>query len=140
MPECELRRRLQYLGGMHLSSLWVNRIAVVVLLAFIGVRLGDAHLHVCLDGQEAPVTIHTSDGSIHHDTYHDDEQHQDLDIQSLDTALLKAGLDTDAFVLAIAFALVDLIQQPVLTIREALTLPSLKPLAHLRPPLRGPPR
>lgn len=125
---------------MLLSAPHIKRIAIVVLLAFLGVRMSDAHLHVCLDGQEPPLTVHTSDGSVHHDEHHHEEsEHNDRDVELNEAALFKVSSDADVFLPVIAFFLLPIILE---TKRVAANLerpPTLRPVSKLRPPLRGPP-
>jgi len=125
---------------MVLSPLLIRRIALLVLLAFSGARLADAHLHVCLDGNEPPVSVHAMDGSVHNDAHHQQADHsQDTDVALLDAALLKAGLDADVFVIGVVWTLVLEISVDTPPRPEPLFTPLLRLPARLKPPLRGPP-
>ena len=125
---------------MGFSDSLIRRVALIVLLAFTGVRLADAHLHVCLDGQEAPVTVHTAEGSGHAESHHHQaDHHQDRDIAPFDAALLKAGVDTDLFPIVAAFFIVPRTPRLLGYTADPLSLPPLRPPSQLRPPLRGPP-
>lgn len=125
---------------MGLSPSVIRRIGVVLLLAFISVRVGDAHLHMCLDGSEAPVTVHTADSSTHSESHHHQAEHQqDRDVEPLDAVLLKAGLAADVFVLAVSSYLIALIPLPTGHPAEMADLPELRPPSQILPPLRGPP-
>jgi hypothetical protein len=123
-----------------LSASLIRRVALIVLLTFASARLVDAHLHVCLDGQEPPVTVHTADGSVHNDLHHQDQDHDDRDIDVLDTIFVKkAGPDVQPFVTVIAFVAIALEPLRFASNATPLVLPPYRPLFHLRPPLRGPP-
>jgi len=67
--------------------LWV--IAFVLIL----VRTGDAHVHLCFDGQEPPSTLHAADDrGIHHD---EQSAHVDADVNAVDTATFKKDAPSD---------------------------------------------
>jgi hypothetical protein len=126
-------------GLVSLSALLIRRVALIVLLTFAGARLVDAHLHLCLDGQEAPVTVHTADGSVHNDSHHVEQDHDDRDVDVLDAIFVKkAGSDVEPFVIVIA-AVTALEPQRFASITVPPHPPPYRPLLHLRPPLRGPP-
>jgi len=125
---------------MVFSPSLIRQIALLVLLAFTGARLADAHLHVCLDGNEPPVSVHAMDGSVHNDAHHQEADHpQDTDVAWLDAALLKAGLDADVFAVAAVWTLVLQIIADTPPRPEPLFTPLLRLPAQFKPPLRGPP-
>ena len=115
----------------------------LVLVAFLATRLGDAHLHLCLDGQEPPASIHMADGSVHDDAHHVDSVHNDRDVQVFDTALVKkAGGSGDLLAAVFIATLLLLLLPPAQSFsRRAIDVPIvLRSSFALRPPLRGPPR
>jgi hypothetical protein len=125
---------------VRLSASLIQRVALIVLLAFSVTRLVDAHLHVCLDGQEAPLTVHTADGSVHNDAHHQEQQHDDRDVEYLEAIFVKkAGPDVQLFITVISFVAVAL--APSRFTRNSLPppLPPFQSFFQLRPPLRGPP-
>src|SRR5688572_20809349 len=125
---------------MSFSRSHVRRIGLVVLLAFISVRVSDAHLHMCMDGLEAPVTVHTADGSIHNDSHHhQEEHHQDRDIEHLDAMLFKAGVDAEKFNVGFSLPAIGLIPLSTGYPSDSPSSPPLRPPSRLLPPLRGPP-
>jgi hypothetical protein len=125
---------------MRLSSTTLYRCALLVLVALIAARLSDAHLHFCLDGQEAPVALHMADGALHNDAHHVDDEHADRDVDLLESAFAKkTGSDAKVFVLA----LICVLLLSAVTRSERIPIsqrwvPFFDPL-RLRPPLRGPP-
>jgi hypothetical protein len=62
----------------------------VVALALLVVRISDAHVHLCFDGQEAPSSLHVSDRSaLCHMPDGSSRTHQDQDVDALGAALAK---------------------------------------------------
>jgi hypothetical protein len=122
------------------STSLLQRVALIVLIAFAGARLVDAHWHVCLDGQEPPVTVHTADGSVHNDAHHQEEQHDDRDVNLPDALFVKkAGPDVLPFITVIAFIAIALAPLRFTINAFSPPLPPYQSLLQLRPPLRGPP-
>ena len=116
------------------KGLWLLAIAV------LAVRVGDAHLHICGDGQEQPIALHVADTPGQH--HSDEGAHKDRDLDISGPTLIKkaGGLDELTLAPLLAFALVVLL--PVIRRIEPLadTAPVVPtPLFSLRPPLRGPP-
>lgn len=115
----------------------------LVLIAFLATRLVDVHLHLCLDGQEPPASVHVYDGSIHDDEHHADaSSHADRDVEVLDAVLLKKAADPfDALIPLVFAGLLLLLLSPggcrLLPVASPVVFRSL---LLLRPPLRGPPR
>lgn len=62
---------------------WIWLLCIVLL----AVRIGGAHLHLCFDGMEPPLTVHAGE-QIGHDAHHD-EQHTDADLSLLDNGIAK---------------------------------------------------
>jgi hypothetical protein len=52
-------------------------------------RAAGAHMHVCLDGQEPPQSLHWGDSGVHVDADHTAGSHADVEIALLDEALAK---------------------------------------------------
>lgn len=113
---------------------WV--LSVAILFAAVG---GPDHVHLCLDGQEAAVTLHGPDGEIHHQD--DGASHQDEDVDLPQTGVTK--FFSKSFVqLALVVAVINLLFWPVTgSPRPARFLVEIPYLLtrQLLPPLRGPP-
>jgi hypothetical protein len=110
-------------------------------LAFVGVQVAGVHIHLCLDGQESPSSLHLSDAGLHADHHDDDAEHDDVDLTDSWGALAKKpqpGLDLPAAVRTL-HSLLQPAARPV--IRPALDTfqSSLTGYRHYRPPLRAPP-
>jgi hypothetical protein len=118
------------------KALWLLAIAVLV------VRVGDAHLHFCADGQEQRMALHVSDTAGQH---HGDEArsgHNDRDVDVSPPAFVKKVGGPDELHLAPVLAFVLLVLPVVRRLEPAPARVSnvFKPVFLLRPPLRGPPR
>ena len=125
---------------MAFRAYTMRRVALVVLLAFVGVRLADAHLHICVDGTEPPVAVHAAEGASHDDSHeHQTDHEQDRDVQPFDGVLPKGGPDADVFLVAVALFVVPLTQSQPGPRTPLLAQPFLRPPSELKPPLRGPP-
>ena len=120
------------------------RITLALLCAvLIAARIGGAHLHVCFDGSEPPVSLHLVEASQHHEQDPSGFTHVDQDM-SLGGEYLgkKPAPGSDLALLAIACALFLFFlprirgSQPDYTSR----IPARHPRAHGLPPPRGPPR
>lgn len=62
----------------------------VVAFALLVVRISDAHVHLCFDGQEAPRSLHVSDRSaLCHMPEGSSGTHQDQDVDAVGAALAK---------------------------------------------------
>lgn len=117
--------------------------ALIALLCLALVaRVGGAHLHLCLDGSEPPVSLHLSDSGVHHADESSSATHTDQDIAVGAEALVKKSsgdldLPALAFVLALLLFFVALSRD---VLPAFLSPPRLSPArVRLRPPLRGPP-
>lgn len=123
--------------SMPTTILWL--LAIVLL----GVRTGDAHLHMCLDGLERLITLHVADAPLHHAGTDSADGHNDQDLDLSDSAIIKKSADLDDLPLGALIALVVVLLLPgrrsVLPHFPAST-PALVSAFHIRPPLRGPPR
>lgn len=51
--------------GRYNFALWV------LAIAMLPVRIVNAHIHLCLDGQEPPTSVHFQDVPTHHGDTHD---------------------------------------------------------------------
>ena len=122
----------------------------MLCVAVITLRVGGAHLHLCFDGSEPPVSLHMSDAGSHHADDHPanephaavaDFAHDDQDVGvGGDLVSKKTSSDVDLFILGLVFALLLFFVER----RRAAAPASRDPVSlpfrfHLRPPLRGPP-
>lgn len=120
----------------------MTRLLWVVAIALLAVRMTDAHLHMCLDGQEPRSSWHVDDRGLHHEPSEGNTDHVDTDV-SLGVLLLKAGkIDSDdlpllLFAAVLLWAVLVPQRRGVLSFDTA--APANAPLFYLRPPLRGPP-
>lgn len=115
----------------------------LLAIAMLPVRIANAHLHMCLDGQEAPIALHVQDEAGHHDDEHE-AGHEDRDIRVSGPALLaKAGLVDKATPHFAPLSAIDAILLPAPGRVDAAVPRSTTPSAaifDLRPPSRAPPR
>jgi hypothetical protein len=111
---------------------------------FSSVTNAHAHIHLCDDGEQPPVTIHGAQDTDHAhfgDLQHDDEPscHDDVDVDLRGDGVAKSFKpDLPAVTSTIFFvlpAVVDTTEPPTL---EPGTRRGPDP-PHTRPPLRGPP-
>lgn len=112
----------------------------VLTLALFAVRSADAHMHMCLDGQEPRASLHVADGGVHH-SGPASQTHNDQDLKVVGDGGAKKSESADLWVLSTAWSLVDHLsfftaEPPQYTA----VAPTLSIRSHLRPPLRGPPR
>lgn len=129
---------------------------LLALLCLSLLARGGIHLHLCLDGGAAPLTVHVSAADTDHHFLapphlptathardsHGDAQpaHQDVEVALPGELLLKpakVGLDLTLFAGAVLLILLYLVQRPLLAPYLLPLLPSR--YRRLRPPLRGPP-
>lgn len=112
----------------------------VVVLAFVFARLSGAHLHLCFDGNEPPLEIHTTD-SAHVDHHAGSENHDDVDVDPIGDLLAKAGkmgLDEPFMACVVLIGLRSASTQHGPSPRYASHVPRAPP-RFLLPPLRAPP-
>ena len=131
---------LRHTPGMLRRST-IGKVLWIVAIAVLAIRGGDAHLHLCGDGQEQPVALHMLDApGQHHDQAEAGHNDRDLDVSA--PALVKKTGDFDDLTLAavLTFAWVSLapVVAQIEPIAAAHPLP-ITSLFFLRPPLRGPP-
>jgi hypothetical protein len=116
---------------------WIGALCLSLLL----MRLSGAHLHLCFDGSEPPVSYHLVDSGIHHgDEHGTGEAHSDQDMPVAKDAAVKKSSAGDAALLFCALVLLLFLFAPGRQPRPA-ALPVFhgRHLSRLRPPLRGPP-
>ena len=113
----------------------------VLALLLFAVRSADAHVHMCLDGQESRASLHLADGRVHHAGSEADGKHADKDFAYAGDGATKKAETGDSSFLPVAptysdflFAYAEELPQPL----GAVLPPTTD--ARLRPPLRGPPR
>lgn len=127
-----------------------NLLLVLACLAFMLMRVGDAHLHRCLDGAESASAVHLVDAGIHHaeagadtqaEMHGDAPHHDDVDTELSADVILKSSLLDLPVLAGVLFALALLFQGFRAPCPPRLPTPALAGApSFLRPPLRGPPR
>ena len=116
-------------------------VLLLALAAFAFGRVTGAHLHLCFDGSEPPLTLHTAD-SAHVDHHAGESQHHDdLDVEPIGDLLAKSAQLLMLAVFATAILLFALLAPPwrLVTIDRDSLRPARPPPPFLRPPLRAPP-
>ncbi len=118
-----------------------SRLLAVLCALLLLVRVDGAHLHLCLDGAEPPLSLHAVDMQLHHEGEVASVPHFDVDLPFPGDASPRS-LDTgDAPVLASAAVLQHPVPRgPSLIGARALDAPAYAPPRHLTPPVCGPPR
>jgi hypothetical protein len=112
-------------------------------VAIFALRVAGLHAHLCLDGSEPPLSIHTADSGIHHlDEAGAAGQHADRDVPIASDVLVKKPTgDLDLSLLAAFCALLLFVltrpREPFAFLSEPARFRSAR--TRLRPPLRGPP-
>jgi len=125
------------------KPLCLPRLAAVTLLsvALPLVWIAGAHLHLCFDGLEAPVTLHQlADGGAHLDDHSPEERHSDIDLE-FDANLRRApknNIDALASAPTVALAAPGLQSTNFVRTRSAPSSVRSAP-RFLQPPLRAPP-
>jgi len=113
----------------------------MLAVALLLVRVGESHLHLCLDGQEQAVALHVEDTPEHRGTDASTSGHNDRDI---DTSNLpwakKVGMD-ELPLLLLVLSILSLLLPAVRNTPppSRLLIPVVARPASLLPPLRGPP-
>lgn len=124
-------------------SILPTRNSMVPLLCgiLLLLRIGGAHLHLCFDGQEPPVTAHLLDGGVEHLHGSTTHEHQDENIDDGSASLVKKStVDVDLLpLLFAALVLWIVLPRPGMPRFRGNLLPAFHVSSHLRPPLRGPP-
>lgn len=116
----------------------------MLAIALVPMRMANAHLHFCLDGQQAPVSLHVQDKPGHdHAAEHVADGHTDVDVDfSVANTLAKlpgAGDDTLPVFLPLYVLAVFVPTQQHELPRQTITVVDTSVIARLRPPVRGPP-
>lgn len=125
-----------------MRALLANRPLLAALLCslLLVLRIGEAHLHMCFDGKEAPASLHLVDVGIEHA----DEigvGHQDKNISIGAGELSKprvSDFDLPPILLAVLLALFVATATRVAPLR-GVPAGVVRAVSWLRPPLRGPP-
>jgi hypothetical protein len=120
--------------------IWLVCITVLVM------RVGAAHVHLCLDGSEPAVSLHFADSGVH-DLDHPNDAgmnpaESDSDVSVPGDALIKSGVgDADIPLLAVSLYLILLLVPVTRPLRVDWDPPQVRSAARtqIRPPLRGPP-
>lgn len=112
----------------------------LICASVLFVRTAGVHLHLCLDGQEAPTAVHWADAGVHEDDEHATGGHADRDL-TLGEGIFKAPKTANDLPVAILGALLLMALLSDGMRRLSLLHPPLlhQRYTHLRPPLRGPP-
>jgi hypothetical protein len=129
------------------STRWI---LATLCLSLLILRISGAHLHLCFDGSEPPLSYHVADSGIHHvdgpghGTAHEhshEQSHDDRDLDVGQDLLLKKLANKDVTLALIAFALLLFLlsRSPAVAHTPYHAPPPGRPRAYLRPPLRGPP-
>jgi hypothetical protein len=129
----------RYSPGMLVRRPWI---VVLTLLAFVFARLAGAHLHLCFDGSEPPLTVHMADsGEIGHHAGAA-QTHEDVDVDPIDDVVAKSAVKVDLPVLAFMLAGIVLLLTPLRSLPHAWRkIPApYSPPRYIRPLLRAPPR
>ena len=115
----------------------------VLAIALVPVRMANAHLHFCLDGQQAPVSLHVQDRAGHAHDEHVDDGHLDVDVDvSVANTIAKlpgAGDDILPVFLPLYVLAVLIPTQQHEPPRQTVAVVDTSAIAQLRPPVRGPP-
>ncbi len=112
----------------------------MIVFAVMTAKASGAHVHLCMDGQEPPASVHLAD--VHDDEHHQEEKGQaDKDVNPLyGTMAKKGGPDFD-----LGFAMTMVVLSWDLPIaRHGPFPPEFQSIPrdhsfYWRPPLRGPP-
>ncbi|HEU4602332.1 MAG TPA: hypothetical protein VFS24_10205 [Steroidobacteraceae bacterium] len=119
----------------------IGLILWVLAVALLPVRMANAHLHLCLDGQEAPISVHVEDVPGHQDDadfkagHHD----HDVDVSGSMTVTKSASFALDnPIISAYVLAIVLPVEAPRVFSADVAEIHFSVPFT-LRPPSRGPP-
>ena len=123
-----------------------SKIAVVlwlVALALLPIRMANAHLHLCLDGQERPLAVHLLDVPTHHGAVSASSGHNDIDVDVSQTPVSAKKVsnadDLSPAILGAYFIALVFPEPPKRAPRIELATPVVAFDFDLRPPTRGPP-
>src|SRR5215510_14420903 len=128
---------------MHRASTSKTLLLWIVAVAFVAVRMVDAHIHLCLDGKEPPSSLHIGDRGPHHAPSNESSGHVDTDVSLVSQMLLKTSkTDLDDLPLMLLGALVlwcVLARRAQRVAGIDRYRPRVRAPFYLRPVLRGPP-
>jgi hypothetical protein len=112
----------------------------ILLFVLILVRMGDAHVHLCFDGQEPPRALHIADDRGSH-THEGEPDHVCADVSAMDAALAKKSAASDDALPIRLTAAAWLLLPPEVRIEAPPVIQNpLPPQPFLSlPPSRGPP-
>ena len=125
------------------SRLFVRACISLLCIAILVMRVGGAHLHLCFDGSEPPVSVHVSvDAGIDDSHVGVGKAHYDQDV-SLSGELLAKKVDGALqlpmlLAVAVLLFLVPFVRVPFVP-RDRTALIHPIPIFRIRPPLRAPP-
>lgn len=128
---------------MFRSRLFARTCITLLCITVLVMRVGGAHLHLCLDGSEPSVSVHLTDDAGLDDSHAGVGQaHHDQDV-SLSGEVLAKKMDAALQLPALFAALVLLFVVPLVLVRVAprdrTSLIHPIPIFRIRPPLRAPP-
>jgi len=136
--------RLIHTPGMTRPTNRSRLLIATLCVAVVALRVAGLHVHLCMDGSEAPLSIHVADSGVHHlDEADAGKAHADFDMAiASDVVVKKPFGDFDlsllvAFCALLLFVLARLGGRPFF---PPFPICATSARAHLRPPLRGPPR
>jgi len=115
----------------------VRLLALICVTLLIG-RIGEAHLHFCLDGQEPSASLHLFDSVVHHSSAGAMTVHDDTDVAITAEPLAKKKFDWTPLLAALAALVVFAGALRTYRVRGPACAAPAAP-AFERPPLRGPP-
>lgn len=122
----------------RLSTMLVLLLCTILLV----VRSMDMHVHLCFDGQEAPVSVHFEDGAeLNEHLTEITLQHHDLDVDVV-SHLSNKPTKVDLPLVTLAFSVILLVfglfGRPLLASPRSLNF-RYRSRPYFTPPLRGPP-
>lgn len=127
-----------------IRSRWFVRVCLSLLcITVLLMRMGGAHLHLCLDGGEPPVSVHLStDTGVDQPHTGVGQGHHDQDVSLSGEALAKKLDGALQLPVLLVAAFVLFLMRPMggpIILRDRTTLVPRVPVFHIRPPLRAPP-
>ena len=114
---------------------------LLICVAVLVMRVAGVHVHMCLDGQEPPQSLHWGDAGVHDDEDHASGSHADFEIDLLDEALAK-NLPPDLDLPALLVAALVLLSPVLKSLAQKPSPSTIHPpsVSHFfRPLLRAPP-
>ena len=123
---------------MRLSRNTLVQLILLLSVTLLVTRIVGNHLHLCFDGAEPPVSMHTIDVDEHHSS---DTTHDDQDVQLPSATIVKhSGHTDDPLLLFVLLACVLWVVTPQRApIHRRSCVPRLDTSFVYLPPLRGPP-